>query len=533
MRWLICLFAAQAAFAQLVVKVVEQGPESPIEGAAVELRLVAGLGGVSYTGRPIPPGLTGQSGMCQFPGLLPGYYSVKVTRTGYADADNPQSRAVDFSLSIETQRSITLEARMVRTGAVQGTVYSEDGKPVARALMKLLLLSPVEPGRRAQAILLRTDDNGVFSAEDVAPGKYGLWIAPPDRLRAAGRQTNPETGEEIGYPVMVYHTGVEEEHWVEPVEVWPGAQLRNRVVVIRRMRIFSIRGRLIDSETKQPLISGRVALRTGDGLHEDVISQRMVHPQTGAFVLSGLSPGDYELLVYRPSIGTSPPWVVPVTVERGRGVADLALSVPAWLDISGEFQLYKRRIRGKISAALVPEVPGDGAVLGVSDADGTFQIGQIPPGRYTLRVQDLRNCHPVVAKIGGIDALDENFLLLPQSATYMTVTLDCGIGAVEGRVVDAAGEGLTHAFVVLATAYPELMKHPGAIRVSRTRAGGGFLFPDLPQGHYRLVAMKSRPRLNERTAEFWREYGPGAVRVRVFHEKVETVVLRAASIEAR
>ncbi|HNY40454.1 MAG TPA: hypothetical protein PKJ41_08660 [Bryobacteraceae bacterium] len=533
MRWLAALLFAQTVFAQLTVRVIEQGPDTPLEDANVELRLVAGLGGVRYTGRPIPPGLTGQSGMCQFPGLLPGYYSVKITRTGYADAENPQSRTVDFNLPIETQRTITIEARMVPTGTVHGTVYSEDGKPVARAPMKLLLMYPVEPGRRAQAILLRTDDNGAFSADDVPPGRYGLWIAPPDRLRAAGRQTNPETGEEIGYPVMVYHTGVEEEHWVEPIEVWPGAQLRNRVVVIRRMRTFSVRGRLIDAETKQPLISGRVALRTGDGLHEDVISQRMVHPQTGAFVLSGLSPGDYELLVYRPSIGTSLPWVVPVTVERGRGVADLALSVPAWLDISGEFQVYKRRIRGKITVALEPEVPGDGAVPGVSDADGTFQIRQIPPGRYTLRVQDLRNCHPVVAKIGGVDALDENFLLLPQSATYMTVTLGCGIGAVEGRVVDAAGEGLTRAFVVLATAYPEWMKHPGAIRVSRTRAGGEFLFPDVPDGYYRLVALKSRPRLSERTDEFWREYGPGAVRVRVFHEKVETVVLRAGPIAAK
>ena len=157
----------------------------------------------------------------------------------------------------------------------------------------------------------------VFLAEDVPPGKYGLWIATPAGMRASARVTDAESGEAIGYPVMVYHTGVEEEHWVEPVEVWPGAQLRNRVVVIRRMRVYRLRGQLIDSLTEKPMTNGLVALRTGDGVHEEVYSQRMVHPQTGVFAFSLLAPGQYELLVYRSPPGPSPPWVVPVTVERG------------------------------------------------------------------------------------------------------------------------------------------------------------------------------------------------------------------------
>lgn len=534
MRWLAALLFVHPLIAQLTVRVIEQGPDTPLEDANVELRLVAGLGGVHYTGRPIPPGLTGQSGMCQFPGLLPGYYSVKITHTGYADAENPQSRTVDFSLSVETQRSITIEARMVRTGTVHGAVYSEDGKPVVLAPLKLRLMDPVEPRRRAQAILLRTDGNGVFSAEDVPPGRYGLWIAPPDRLRAAGRQTNPETGEEIGYPMMVYHTGVEEEHWVEPIEVWPGAQLRNRVVVIRRMRTFSIRGRLIDSETKEPLISGRVALRTGDGLHEDVISQRMVHPQTGAFVLSGISPGDYELLVYRPSIGTSLPWVVPVTVERGRGIAYLTLDVPSWLNIQGVIRhVHGQLVRGRFGIAFEPQAQLGELAPGISNGDGTFVIRQVPPGRYTLRASDLRQCYPMDATISGIDALQEGFLILPNSDPEMTLKVSCGFGAVEGKVADNGGNAVERAFVVLAPASLERMKQSGAIRATRTVGQGEFAFLDVPPGDYRLVALESRPRLNEQADEFWREYGPGAVRVRVFHEEVATAVLRAGPIAAK
>ena len=151
MRWQICLFAAQAAFAQLVVKVVEQGPESPVEDVRVELRLAGGLGAASRLTRRYPECQTNSSGECTFDDLIPGHYAIQVRRAGFVDAEDLQSRVIGISILLQSPKPILIETRVVRTGVLHGTVYSEDGKPIVLTPLKLLLMDPVEPRRRPPA----------------------------------------------------------------------------------------------------------------------------------------------------------------------------------------------------------------------------------------------------------------------------------------------------------------------------------------------------------------------------------------------
>jgi hypothetical protein len=515
MRWFAALLLVAPLSAQLTVRVIEQGPDIPIEGAKVELRLAGGLGPASRLNRQYPDCQTNASGECQYGNLIRGNYSVLISRPGFVDADDLQARVVGASVLIQTLREINIEVRMVRTGTVHGAVYSEDGKPVVLAPLKLRLMDPAEPRRRPFSILLRTDENGVFMAGDVPPGKYGLWISTTERLRAQSRITDPASGEAIGYPAMVYHTGVEEEHWVEPVEVWPGAELRNRVVVVRKMRVYRIRGQLIDSVTKAPLTNARVALRTGDGAYEEVYSQRMVHPRTGVFSFSLLAPADYQLLVYRPAPDPSPPWTVPVTVERGRGASDLALEVPQWTDIAGAIVPRSAWIVNATRIAIEPESSADETVPAAMDREGRFQLRRLPPGRYTLRVQTQEGCYASEAFIGGIDALESGFLLPASNSMAMNLRIECEASSVKGEVVEGLDKKVTRAYVVLGPESTRRIRRLGAVRMNRTGPDGEFFFDNLPPGAYRLVALKSRPKVSPETEEFWRQYGPGAARIEV------------------
>jgi len=528
MRWFAALLFAQTVSGQLAVRVIEQGPDIPVEGAKVELRLAGGLGPASRFNRQYPDCQTNASGECQYGNLIRGSYSVRISRPGMVDADDLQARVVGASVLIQSLRDINIEVRMVRAGSVHGAVYSEDGKPVVLAPLKLRLMDPVEPRRRPFSILLRTDENGVFMAGDVPPGKYGLWISTTDRLRAQSRISDPASGEAIGYPAMVYHTGVEEEHWVEPVEVWPGAELRNRVVVVRKMRVYRIRGQLIDSVTKAPLTSARVALRTGDGTYEEVYSQRMVHPQTGVFSFSLLAPADYQLLVYRPSPDPSPPWVVPVTVERGRGAADLTLEVPQWNDIAGAIIPRSSWIVNATRVAIEPESSAGETVAAVMDREGRFLLRRLPPGRYTLHVQTQEGCYASEASVGGIDALEAGFLLTQSSGMAMDVRIECQAGSVKGEVIEGLDKKVTRAYVVLGPATPRQMRRSGAVRMNRTGPEGEFFFDNVAPGAYRLVALKSKPRVSPETDLFWRQYGPGSTRVQVDANAAPTVVLMLA-----
>jgi hypothetical protein len=354
-------------------------------------------------------------------------------------------------------------------------------------------------------------------AADVPPGKYGLWISTTARLQAQARITDPASGEAIGYPAMVFHTGIEEEMWVEPVEVWPGAELRNRVVVVRKMRVYRIRGQLIDSVTEGPLTNARVALRTGDGTYEEVYSQRMVHPRTGVFSFSLLAPADYQLLVYRPSPDPSPPWVVPVTVERGRGARDLSLEVPQWNDITGSILPRSPWILNSTRIALEPESPADGALPAEIDRarEGTFLLRRLPPGRYTFKVQAPEGCYASEASIGDVDALETGFLLTPFSSTSMLVRIACEAGSVKGEVIEGFDKKVTRAYVVLGPESTRRLRRPGAVQMHRTGPDGEFYFGSLAPGVYRLVALKTKPKVSPQTDEFWRRYGPDSARIQV------------------
>lgn len=534
MRWLLFALAASPLFGQLTIKVIEPGPEAPLEGVRVELRLAAGLGPASRLNRQYPDCITGPMGECVFENLIPGSYAIRVSRTGFVDAEDLQSRVVALSLLMQTRKPVSVEVRLVRTGLIHGTVYSEDGKPVTLAPVRLRLMDPVEPGHRPPSILLRTDQTGSFLAEDVPPGKWGMWIITPDRLRGSTQFVDPASGEAIGYPVMVYHTGIEEEHWVEPVEVWPGAQLRNRVVVIRQMRIYRIRGQLIDSATGEPLGSARVALRTGDGVREEVYSQRTVHPQNGAFAFSFLAPGDYELLVYRPSPDPSPPWIVPVAVERGRGAQDLSLTVPQWTDVAGWVSYPSpppRWIRSETRVSLTPESVEDEPVPAIHEGN-RFVVRRLPPGRYRLDVVPPEGCYASDATIGDLGVLEEVFTLTEAGAAELRVFFGCEAASLRGEVRDSQDRPLTRAHVLIARGFWSPAPRLGKVQVHRTGAEGEFFFGNLAPGEYYVVAVKDKPKSTPDSQTFWRDYAKYGMKIRLKPNESLPIVLPLREVPA-
>ncbi|MBE0659087.1 MAG: carboxypeptidase regulatory-like domain-containing protein [Bryobacteraceae bacterium] len=527
MRWLLFLLAAVPAFGQLTVKVIEPGPEAPIEAVRVELRLAAGLGPASRFNRQYPDCITGPMGECVFDNLVPGSYAIRVSRAGFIDAEDLQTRVVALSLLMQSSKPVSVEVRLVRTGMIHGTVFSEDGKPVVLAPVRLRLMEPSEPGRRPPSILLRTNETGVFLAEDVPPGKWGMWIITPDRLRGSTQVVDPASGETIGYPVMVYHTGIEEEHWVEPVEVWPGAQLRNRVIVIRKMRTYRIRGQLIDSGTGEPLGNARVALRTGDGVREEVYSQRTVHPQRGTFGFSFLAPGDYELLVYRPSPGPSAPWIVPVNVERGRGARELSLTVPQWSDVIGWVSGPSPPpwwIRSEPRVSLIPESAEEDPLPAIHDRH-RFIVRSLPPGRYTLNVMTQEGCYTADASIGDLGVLEDGFTLTEAGVAELRVDVGCQAASLKGEVLDSQDRPVSRAHILLAREFGFPARRLGKLQIHRTGAEGEFFFGNLAPGEYWVIAVKDKPKSGFDARTFWRDYRQQARRLSLYPNASLPIVL--------
>jgi protocatechuate 3,4-dioxygenase beta subunit len=148
---------------------------------------------------------------------------------------------------------------------------------------------------------------------------------------------------------------------------------------------------------------------------------------SGGFVVSGLGPGDVELLARAPGASTgraAAPVMASVRVRAGDEHVVLALPAPA-------------RIRGRVLAApgrpateLEVSLVQRGGTVRVADPDGRFELADIDPTPGSYRVS--------VAAAGAAARTLEVRVAPGQTTDLGTVTLESG-RTLRGRVLDPAG----------------------------------------------------------------------------------------------
>jgi hypothetical protein len=502
--------ACAAAQARLEVVVTEEPFGSPLRGARVSAAWTSGR--FSGLRQPLVCETDG-AGICTFNAGQPGAWQVRVSMPGYLDADDPQSRFVSERIAV-AKEGARFRVSMIRGGLLEGGVYASDGKPVRGAVLRMRRILP-EGAPPARLVLTgKTGEDGRFQLDEVPPGRYGMWIAPPEEVRLNSLRTNRETGETTGYAVKVYHTGVEEPHWVEPVEVWPGAQLTNRVVVLRPARVYPFRGRLIDQQTGEPLAGAQVALRTADELKEEVFRGRDVHPATGGFEFPGLAEGEYELLVTRKGLDPVLPMVVGVQV-RGDLDRRREFIVPAWVSLPGWVEGHRRRaFESRQATVTLTAVEGAAGELAVSPApDGRFVARHMPPGRYRVSVQPGSAHSLEEVRLGEQDVTTGDFEVGPGMGAGLLVRLGAAGAELSGRAVRANGEPAPRAYVILIHTDERKRQRSDLFFTARANETGAWTLGMAPPGVYVAFCFERRPELDPRSEQFWQRHVRQGIRV--------------------
>jgi hypothetical protein len=183
--------------------------------------------------------------------------------------------------------------KLIRTAVIKGSVLDADGEGQSNATVVALLSSG--GGGPSSPIIWTVDSNGEFAQDRFQLGTYYLWA---------------RHGEMLAYPPEKIE--LDEQHLDADIEV----KLSHRGARVRG-RVATLGGTPIESETRAVLL-GRSPL----ALPRKAVGEI---DRTGAFVVSGLLPGRYEISI---RLGSRL-----LTINRGPREVEVPIEAGATVDL--------------------------------------------------------------------------------------------------------------------------------------------------------------------------------------------------------
>jgi hypothetical protein len=138
--------------------------------------------------------------------------------------------------------------------------------------------------------------------------------------------------------------------------------------------------------------------------------------------------------------------------------------------------------------SLVSAEPAADSVRLAFAADGTFNLPELVPGRYSVRAQALPGgLHLVSARFAGREVVDMIFTIEQNSSGPLEFTIAPGAGSIDGSVATIKDEPVTFGRVVLV---PSLNRrgNPNLFVSVFTDQTGAYSFKTVPPGDYTLIA---------------------------------------------
>jgi carboxypeptidase family protein len=425
--------------------------------------------------------LTGDKGEFSFAGLPPAKYTLQVNDHGGSQLF---LQTDEFSTAIAVGPDLDSEHIVFPLDAparITGSVLDEEGDPVAGAAVYLFVRSLLRGLVQTQlSTEASTGVDGDFHFTHLTPGTYYVaatghpWYAqnfqPMHRMHPDQPVPRSESRSELdlAYP-LVYYDGGSTPEAATPLKLEEGANAEVHFTLRAVPAVHIAADGFQKQEGQQPILQ---LFHTGPG-------GTLISVASGPD--SGVAPGTY--VVSSSLIGQNQ------SSTLGSQLVSLTADSTVHLD-----EAVRTSVKGKVildgdmppsMGIWLANLSNGNQVTSLLTHDGTFDISDIPPGRYALLLANASDLYMQSVKVKGGVYRNGELLVAKGAEIQLTITAVKGVTQVNGRVVN----GTTPIAGAMVLLFPHDPSHGNYIPRDQSDSDGTFTLSWALPGRYTLVAI--------------------------------------------
>ena len=498
--WLPLALAAQTkpdGLCSLSGQVSNASTGEPVRRALVVLRRTDMSPGATTIQVP-QSATTDAAGRFAMAGITPVKYRLSAERNGFIvmqyGARGPGKAGTLLTLEAG-QKSSDLTMRLTPHGVIAGRVLDEDGEPVSGVDVQVTRMQYMQ-GRKqmARAGGGSTNDLGEYRVFGLTPGRYYV---------SATSRANPVQPQAEDQYVTTWFPRTADAAAAASIDLAPGMQLRNIDVPLAKMHTVTVQGRVTNEvaataggtgqgRNLSVMLAARNAMVAGGGFTRGAT----VNPQ-GTFEFRGVTPGSYFVVGTWMTSGKTFTARTAIQVG-GSNIEGISLTIRGGVPVRGRVRVEGEstesiaRVHVMLQAAEVGGIVFGPLPNQPVKEDGSFQLEDVGPDRYTLMVSGLPEGFYVKSvRSGNLDVLAGGLEIAGGSPAPLEVVLSPHAGQVSGSVLDPKTQkAAPAAMVVLVPQEKERRDREAFYRMAATDSAGQFTFKSVIPGEYRVYAWE-------------------------------------------
>lgn len=446
---------------------------------------------------------TDKDGKFVFEDIGQGNFGLDAYAPGYFSFDDsPREGAVAITLGEgETVKNVAIA--LEKGGAITGKLTDEDGNPIASQSIQVYAKQPNGQFDLAQVWerTVSSDDRGIYRVFGLAPGTYAIAAGSSETERSLNR------GLGVHYERRYYGESPSSEG-ARKIELAIGGEAQGVDIVLKRMADgYMIRGRVIQSGTKQPVPSAfvRYEFERAGGFGG---SSGVSASEAGEFSIQNVATGTYAIkaVVRSSNEGSFTSDAVEVNVVD-RDLNDVVIEMKPAATLKGFIAPLETEAGldlssfGDRSLALIgivePSSPSAGSrevptVMLRVRPDRSFVAVGVKPGHYRVSMwpwAPVKGFFVARVEIDGAAVAGPVDVEGTETIANVRIVIGRAGGVIRGRIVGRNGEIVYSRVDVTAGA-----EGNGTLQmVQRIDSSGEFLIEGIPPGETEVKATYYPP----------------------------------------
>jgi hypothetical protein len=397
---------------------------------------------------------TDAQGSFEIKGLERGDYFLTASKPGYlpmgwkaAKTSQPPEKLTLADGAVINDVNFTLP----RAAVISGTITDEDGEPMLGVQVQVVLKS--WQGAKINLAMrswVRSDDRGNYRIYDLPPGRY--YVQAGGRSIVSMALENPAASQAAYAPL--FYPNANRLADAQAITVPLGGEAGGINFIMRAGATYSVSGKIVNLARGQPAANTQFMVAS-DELMPTVAVQSQTRAD-GTFRVTGLASGRYRMQI-RDNANSPSTRLLEV---GNSNITGMEIGVGLTATVKGRIKADGGDVPEHARVQLMPKGLGSGAYSFV-EADGTFEITDVEPGTYDLRVwmpsadSTASNFFVREYAVGNQNVTESGIVVGERAGVLeLAATVDYHQGTVLGVATDEDDHPLRAATIVLIGADP-------------------------------------------------------------------------------